>query len=142
MNKHVSMCMGIIVTLVTAVACDRDSLSERLTQPGETAAELRSEDYKFVADTMPEIIGGIEVIHKNITYPESAKDDGIGGTVYLFAYIDTEGNVAHVEVAKGVRDDLDLAAIEAVKPVKFKPAMNDGVPVGIRVSIPIHFRLK
>jgi TonB family protein len=142
MNKHILLRAGILLVLIGGVACDRDFTSERLTQPGETAAEFTSEDYKFVADTMPEIIGGIEVIHKNITYPESAKDDGIGGTVYLFAYIDTEGNVAHVEVAKGVRDDLDLAAIEAVKPVKFKPAMNDDVPVGVRVSIPIHFRPK
>ena len=141
MNMTTFLSTAIILLLVTAVACDRDSLSDKATQPEVAEAEFRSEDFEMIVDTMPEIIGGIESIARNIKYPETAKDDKVSGVVYVFAYVDDEGNVAHVEIARGVRDDLDLAAIEAVRPVKFKPGEKEGEPVGVRVSIPIHFRL-
>ena len=131
----------VIMVLIFSTACDRDSLSDKVTEPKVSEAEFQTGDFALTVDTMPEIIGGIESIAQNIKYPETAKDDKVGGTVYVFAYVDADGKVAHVEVARGVRDDLDLAAIEAVKPVTFKPGERDGEPVGVRVSIPIHFRL-
>ncbi|MCB0750926.1 MAG: hypothetical protein KDC52_05590, partial [Ignavibacteriae bacterium] len=39
-------------------------------------------------DKMPEIKGGIQELAKNIKYPESAKKEGIMGTVFVKAVID------------------------------------------------------
>lgn len=141
MKTYIFIPAAIVALLIIVIACDRDSFPGDVMQADKSVGEFNADDFEYVVDTMPEIIGGIRAISENITYPETAKNDGVGGVVYLFAYIDTEGDVAHVEIAKGVRDDLDQAAIEAVKPVKFKPGMNDGEPVGVRVSIPIHFNL-
>lgn len=139
-KKYIFLAIAIML-LIFAAACDRDFFTDRLIQPKEAEAEFKTEDFEIVVDSMPEIIGGIEAIQRNISYPETAKDDGMSGTVFILAYVDTEGDIAHIEVANGVRDDLDLAAIEAVKSVKFIPGKKDGVPVGVRVGIPIHFRL-
>lgn len=141
MKTYMIIPATIVALLVTGIACDRDSFPGDVMQADKSVGGFNADDFEHVVDTMPEIIGGLRAIVENITYPETAKNDGVGGVVYLFAYIDAQGDVAHVDIAKGVRDDLDQAAIEAVKPVKFKPGMRDGEPVGVRVSIPIHFRL-
>ena len=39
-------------------------------------------------DKMPTIKGGIQALAKNIKYPETAKKDGIMGTVFVKALID------------------------------------------------------
>jgi len=141
MKRHYLYSVVLLTLFFVFAACDRDSTTTRMFDPDESVEQFRAEDFEITAKKMPEIIGGIGAIQERIQYPETAKDDGVEGTVYLYVYIDTKGEVANVEVAKGVRDDLDLAAIEAVEPVKFTPAMEDGEPVKVRVSIPIHFRL-
>ncbi len=141
MKRYYLYSVVLLALFFVFAACDRDSATTRMFDPDESVEQFRAEDYEVTAEKMPEIIGGIGAIQERIQYPETAKDDEVEGTVFLHVYVDTEGNAAHIEVAKGVRDDLDLAAIEAVEPVKFTPAMEDGEPVKVRVSIPIHFRL-
>ncbi len=46
-----------------------------------------------------------------------------------------------MRLLRGVRDDLDSAALAAVAGVSFVPAMKNGQPVAVRVAIPIRFRL-
>ena len=55
--------------------------------------------------------------------------------------IDKNGNVAETEVIKSVREDLDNAAIKAVKMTKFEPGIKDGKKVKAEVTIPIKFKL-
>jgi protein TonB len=92
-------------------------------------------------DKMPTIKGGIQALTKNIKYPESAKKDGIMGTVFVKALIDENGNVENAEVEKGVNEDLNAAAVSAVKDTKFTPGENDGKKVKAEVTIPIKFKL-
>lgn len=92
-------------------------------------------------DKMPEIKGGIKELAKNIKYPETAKKDGIMGRVFVKAIIDENGNVENTEVEKGVNEDLNAAAISAVKLTKFTPGENDGKKVKSEVTIPIKFKL-
>lgn len=100
------------------------------------------DEYLIVADEMPEIIGGIGEIQKNIKYPELAKRAGIEGKVYVLALINEEGNVANARVIKGIGAGCDEAALEAVKEVKFTSARNNGKQVKVQVSIPIVFKLQ
>ncbi len=92
-------------------------------------------------DKMPAIEGGITELAKNIKYPESAKKDGIMGTVFVKAVIDEEGNVASAEVKKGVNEELNTAAVSAVKNTKFIPGEDKGAKVKAEVTIPIKFKL-
>ena len=98
--------------------------------------------YLIAADEMPEPIGGLASIQKNIRYPQLAKLAGIEGKVYVLAFLDEVGNVANARVIKGIGAGCDEAALEAVKIVKFTPARNNGKPVKVQVTIPIVFKLQ
>lgn len=98
-------------------------------------------EYNVKADSMPEPIGGIEAIQKNIIYPEIARRAGIQGKVYVKAFITEDGNVEKAIIIKGIGGGCDQAAINAIKKVKFKPGMENGIPVKVQVSIPVIFRL-
>ena len=100
------------------------------------------DEYLIAADEMPEPIGGLASIQKNIRYPQLAKLVGIEGKVYVLAFLDEEGNVANARVIKGIGSGCDEAALEAIKVVKFTPARNNGEPVKVQVTIPIVFKLK
>jgi protein TonB len=93
-------------------------------------------------DSIPSPIGGMEAIQKNIRYPEIAKRAGIEGTVLILAEIDELGNVVNTSVREGIGAGCDEAAIDAIKKVKFKPAIRDSMPVKYRITIPIKFKLQ
>ena len=92
-------------------------------------------------DKMPQIKGGIAELAKNIKYPKASKDEGVQGTVFVKAVIDAEGNVASADVEKGVDENLDAAAVKAVKMTKFEAGIKDGKFVRSEVTIPIKFKL-
>ena len=100
-----------------------------------------SSEYEVSVDQMPEPIGGIAAIQKNIVYPEIARRAGIQGKVYVTAYINEAGNVTKTEVIKGIGGGCDQAAENAIRKVKFNPGFQKGAPVKVQVSIPVIFRL-
>lgn len=92
-------------------------------------------------DVLPEPIGGIEEIIKNVVYPASAKESGIEGKVLVKAIVDENGKVIKTEILKSVSDDCDKAAMDAIKKTKFTPALKDKKTVKAEVVIPIMFKL-
>jgi TonB family protein len=74
-------------------------------------------------------------------YPKTALKDSLEGSVFLRVTIDEQGGVAKVEIEKGTRDDLNAAAIDAMKQWKFKPLTRKGTPVQASVVVPFRFRL-
>jgi protein TonB len=92
-------------------------------------------------DLLPQPVGGIKQILKNVVYPKTAKDAGIEGKVLIKAVVDEKGDVVKTEVEKSVNKDLDEAAIDAIKKTKFTPALKDKKAVKAEIVIPIIFRL-
>jgi protein TonB len=63
--------------------------------------------------------------------------------VELLVAIAASGEVARVEVAASSGfEDLDAAAVEAVRAWRFAPALVDGVPVADFVRLRVRFRLE
>ena len=91
-------------------------------------------------DEAPVPIGGFEAIGKNLVYPEKARKAGVEGKVLVYAQIDVDGEVVRTRVMKTLIG-CDEAAIEAIKSVKWKPAMNRDRPVKVWVMVPVEFRL-
>lgn len=91
---------------------------------------------------MPEPIGGIAAIVKNLEYPKSAKDAGIQGKVFVKAVVDEKGDVINAEVIKGLNSECDNAAISAIKKTKFSVGMDKGKPVQTEIVIPLYFKLQ
>lgn len=73
-------------------------------------------------------------------YPESAKLDRVQGRVILQLVVGADGNVTGVKVLRSIAQ-LDQAAIDCVSQWKYKPALKEGVPVAVYVTVTINFKL-
>ncbi|MGE5353322.1 MAG: energy transducer TonB [Acidobacteriota bacterium] len=102
----------------------------------------QGDQYLAFAEVMPEPVGGLPAIYKKIVYPSIAKSAGLEGKVYVLIFIDEKGGVDDVKVVKGIGGGCEEAAIQAIKGVKFTPGKNGGVPVKVKLSLPIQFKLK
>lgn len=102
----------------------------------------QGDQYLAFAEVMPEPVGGLASIYKKIVYPSIAKSAGLEGKVYVLILIDEKGDVDDVKVVKGIGGGCEEAAISAIKGVKFSPGKNGGVPVKVKLSLPITFKLK
>lgn len=96
----------------------------------------------FAVEVKPEIIGGLESILKNVHYTENARRAQIEGRVSIGFIVNKIGEVEDAKVLKGISEDLDMIALNAVKKVKFTPGLQRGKPVKVTMVIPILFKLK
>lgn len=76
-----------------------------------------------------------------IKYPKDALNNGIEGVVSLKVLIDKKGVVKETEIVNGI-DELNEAAIEAVKNLKFIPGKYKGKPVDVWIRIPVTFSIE
>ncbi len=101
----------------------------------------QADGYLPFAEQMPQPIGGLGAIYKNITYPDAAKQAGIQGKVYVLIYINENGGVDDVKIVKGLGAGCDQAAIKGIKEEKFTPAKNGSNVVKVKLSMAIEFKL-
>jgi TonB family protein len=76
-------------------------------------------------------------------YPRAMWDLRIQGNVTLRLHVDANGRAlpesASVARTSGV-PALDSAAVAAVPALRFRPARRDGIPVGLSLLVPVHYR--
>ena len=74
-------------------------------------------------------------------YPEHLREDGVGGTVGLWVYVDETGEVGESEVRESSGyEELDEAALRLVGSMEFSPALDvDGNARAVWISQPIQF---
>ncbi len=92
-------------------------------------------------DQMPELIGGIEALQREIRYPEMARQAGIEGRVFVQFIVDQEGNVELPTIIRGIGGGADEEVLRVISQAKFKPAISEGRPVRVKYSLPVTFRL-
>lgn len=107
-----------------------------------TQNQAKKEDYFVVVEEMPELIGGLEEIQKNIRYPEEARKKGIEGRVYVQFVVTEEGEVDDAKIIRGIGAGADEEALRVVRQAKFEPGYQRGKPVRVQYSLPIFFQLK
>lgn len=81
------------------------------------------------------------LVRVDAVYPQRALAERRAGTVTLRVTIESDGSVGDAAVAESAGDDLDQAALEAVRQWRFRPALRAGQAVRARVSIPFQFAL-
>lgn len=109
--------------------------------PPEEEEEEEPEIFVIV-EQMPELIGGLAGLQKTVKYPEIAKKAGVSGRVFIQFIVDENGNVVDPVVTRGIGAGADEEALRAVRAAKFKPGRQRGVPVRVKMSLPITFKLK
>ena len=73
-------------------------------------------------------------------YPRAAREARIGGTVVLRVLVSETGRPMQVEVARGVRPDLDDAAVTVMQFWTFDPARKNGRQVRTWTTVEIPFQ--
>ena len=112
----------------------------------EPEEEIYEEEIFTIVENMPEFPGGTEALFKhlakNIKYPAMAKDAGIKGKVYVTFVVDKDGSIADVKVLRGIGGGCDEEAVRVIKESPlWKPGMEKGVSVNVRMIMPITFKL-
>lgn len=101
-----------------------------------------------VVEERPTFMGGdrntfTQWVHKNLVYPEIARENGISGRVFVQFTIDIDGSVTNIKVIRGVDNSLDKAAIDVVsKSPKWTPARQRDRAVRVTLTLPIIFQLR
>lgn len=84
----------------------------------------------------------VEVVFKPVPdYSEEGRARKIEGEVSLEVEFTADGSVRVVRVLRGLGHGLDEAATRAARQIRFKPAISGGVPVDVRATVNIVFRL-
>ncbi len=101
-------------------------------------------DMIFVAyDQGPTPKGGFRAIQKALKYPEIARKAGIEGRVTVHVLVSEKGEVLKTKILQSLgHTGCDQAAVNAIKKVRWNPAMQRDKPVKVWVAIPVIFRLK
>jgi TonB family protein len=74
-------------------------------------------------------------------YTEEARRAKKQGTCVLWLIVDSSGHPRDIRVARGLGFGLDAKALEAVKQWRFQPALKDGKPVDVQISVEVEFHL-
>jgi len=74
-------------------------------------------------------------------YSEKARKLKIQGQVILSAVVTSAGELADIKVTKSLGYGLDEKAMEPLRRWKFQPAMKDGKPVSVEITIEQDFHL-
>lgn len=73
-------------------------------------------------------------------YPPTLIKERVEGEVVLYAVIRRDGSVDSIQLVRGIDDQLDANAMQALSQWKFRPATKQGVPIELEaiVHIPFH----
>jgi len=74
-------------------------------------------------------------------YTEEARRAKKQGTCVLWLIVDAAGHPRDLKVVRGLGLGLDEKALEAVRQWRFQPALKDGRPVDVQISVEVEFHL-
>ncbi len=111
---------------------------------GEQAVTDSLYDYTSI-DEQPIFPGGesalFKYIARNTRYPETCKEKGIGGRVFVQFIINKTGKVSNVEVLRSVHPELDQEAMRVISSLPdWTPGKHQGKNVSVQYTIPISFK--
>lgn len=99
------------------------------------------------AEKMPSFPGGeaemLRYLQKNIRYPAEAREIGLDGTVYLSFVVTATGEIAQVNVLRGIGAGCEEEAVRVIsKMPAWNAGMQNGNPVNVQFTLPVTFKLK
>ncbi len=161
-SRVFSLLCGATALVILIAACDAadppaDDGAASDTSGIASTAPAEQADRKLEADapmTPPEIVVEpspeiLPVLQNNAVmaralktvYPEHLREDGVGGTVGLWIYVDETGKVGEASVRESSGyEELDEAALQLVGSMEFSPAQDsNGTARAVWISQPIQF---
>jgi len=113
--------------------------------PSQKQGQVMDDTY-FEVETQPEFIGGMTEFYRyvvdNMEYPLRARKNGIEGEVVVQFVVEKDGSLSNVaainEIAGGCEEEAERVVRNSPD---FKPGMQRGSPVRVKMVLPIHFIL-
>jgi hypothetical protein len=91
-------------------------------------------------DVMPEPKGGFDGISRRLFWPKEARENKVSGIVDIEAVINEHGDVEEDKILGDIGFNCGEAAKITVFYTKFKPGLKHGIPVKVRMVIPVEFK--
>lgn len=132
--------LGVVACSDSVVPSAPSSDASSPTGDSETANQTGASDEVFVEVEQRPECGGVRALADKIQYPESAREAGIEGRVFVRFVVDESGDVIDPTVTKGVQEALNQEALRAVKKLECKPGKQRGQPVKVKMAVPVTFR--
>ena len=98
-------------------------------------------------ESQPSFPGGasalMSFLQENTRYPEEAEKDSVQGKVIVSFVIEKDGSTSNIKVVRGLHPLLDQEAVRVVGLMpKWKPAMNNDLPIRVKYNVPVTFKLE
>ena len=100
-----------------------------------------------IVEQMPEFPNGgtaglMNFINKNLRYPTYCQEEGIQGKVIVAFVVNKDGSTSDLKVVWSANKYLDKEALRVLSGMpKWKPGKQNGVPVRVKCTVPINFKL-
>jgi TonB family protein len=108
-----------------------------IIDPSQDPSIQNHPPYKIGGDVSAPVL-----IHKvSAQFTEQARQAHFQGICLVSLIVDAQGMPVKIRIARALGMGLDMEAIEAIKQYRFTPAMKDGAPVPVMVTIEVDFRL-
>ena len=108
---------------------------------------IKDDSEASVEPDMPATFPGGEVkmmeyLRENLKYPESVREKGIEGKVYVQFVVEKDGSINDVKILRSVCKELDNEAVRVIKAMpKWNPGTQNGEPVRTTMMLPINFKI-
>lgn len=118
----------------------KDTVATRLIQTADTILEVKMERAPIFLEG--ETIK-FRILQENTSYPQTAVDANIFGTVIISFYINVQGEAVEYEILKGIGGGCDEEALRVVKliPNEWAPGIFEGQLIKSQIIMPITFTL-
>lgn len=141
----------VLPLAATLVMCTQSERDQPLTQDEKANSAARkpansTDEVYTVVEHQPEFPGGLKALgtymKQNLQYPTAAKRARVSGKVFVNFIVTKTGEIADVQILKGMGFGTDEEAIRVVSQMPRWTAGRQGKePVNVRFNLPIKFEL-
>lgn len=117
-------------------------LSCSTTDKTKSAPKVTKENTKVVTETTPAIIGGLEALYRQLSYPSNSSQEASNIMLEANILVNSDGKVKQVSFNKDQYPQYKEAAREAIYNVRFVPGKRNGEAVDMLTTIPIQFNAR
>jgi periplasmic protein TonB len=133
--KQASTTKNVTSNAISDQSTDNNQTQTNTSTSATGSGNSISEEYEV--SEMPILVNEIKM-----PYPKIAKAKGIQGRVLMNLIIDDKGVVRSAVLVSGPDEELNRAAINAIKNFKFRPAKKNGKSVAIKIRYAYRFILE
>lgn len=117
-------------------------LSCSTTDQTKSVPKVTKDNVKVVTETSPAIIGGLEALYQQLSYPSNSSQQTSNITLEANILVNSNGKIEQISFDQDQYSKYKKAAREAIRAVKFVPGKRNGEAVDMYITIPIQFNAR